>query len=92
MRIAIIDSGVHASHPHVGAVASGIGIDDDGALTEDCIDRLGHGTAVAAAIREKAPHADIFPIKACKWRSISAVKVATKMSFAGSLSGSGLMD
>jgi len=30
---------------------------------DDPVDHLGHGTAVAAAIREKAPHADLFAVK-----------------------------
>ena len=30
---------------------------------DDYVDRLGHGTAVTAAIREKAPAAEIFAIK-----------------------------
>lgn len=63
IRVAVIDSGVHADHPHVGGVAGGIGIDDQGAAHADYVDRLGHGTAVTAAIREKAPHAEIFAIK-----------------------------
>lgn len=63
VRVAIIDSGVHAEHPHVGGVTGGIGIDDHGATHDDYVDRLGHGTAVAAAIREKAPQAEIFAIK-----------------------------
>jgi subtilisin family serine protease len=50
--VAVIDSGVHASHPHVGAVEESACIDPpDG----DVVDRLGHGTAVAAAIRDIAP-------------------------------------
>jgi subtilisin family serine protease len=63
VRVAVIDSGVHATHPHVGGVAGGIGIDDHGASHDDYVDRLGHGTAVTAAIREKAPAAEIFAIK-----------------------------
>ena len=63
VRVAVIDSGVHASHPHVGGVAGGIGINELGAAHDDFVDRLGHGTAVAAVIREKAPAADIFAIK-----------------------------
>ena len=63
IRVAVIDSGVHASHPHVGGVGGGIGVDEHGALHDDYVDRLGHGTAVTAAIREKAPDADIFAIK-----------------------------
>jgi subtilisin family serine protease len=63
VRVAVIDSGVHADHPHVGGVAGGIGIDEHGIAHADYIDRLGHGTAVTAAIREKAPDAEIFAIK-----------------------------
>lgn len=62
-RVAIIDSGVHAAHPHVGGVSGGLGIDESGAVHEDFTDRLGHGTAVAAVIREKAPAAEIFAVK-----------------------------
>lgn len=63
VRVAVIDSGVHASHPHVVSVGGGIGIDERGAVHDDYVDRLGHGTAVTAAIREKAPASDIFAIK-----------------------------
>jgi subtilisin family serine protease len=63
VRIAVVDSGVHAAHPHVGSVAGGVGIDDDGREYDDYVDRLGHGTAVAAAIREKAPDAEIYAVK-----------------------------
>lgn len=75
VRIAVIDSGVHASHPHVGGVAGGIGIDEHGAPHADYVDRLGHGTAVTAAIREKAPEADIFAIKVFD-RELAATGVA----------------
>lgn len=63
VRIAIIDSGVHAAHPHVNGVAGGVGITPDGREEPDFIDRLGHGTAVTAVIREKAPEAEIFAVK-----------------------------
>jgi subtilisin family serine protease len=63
VRVAVIDSGVHASHPHLAGVAGGIGIDELGNPHEDYVDRLGHGTAVAAAIREKAPAAELYAIK-----------------------------
>lgn len=63
VRVAVIDSGVHAGHPHVGGVCSGIGVAEDGQRHDDYVDRLGHGTAVAAVIREKAPGADLFCIK-----------------------------
>ena len=63
VRIAVIDSGVHADHPHIGGVAGGVGIGEDGQRRDDYVDRLGHGTAVAAAIREKAPAAELYCIK-----------------------------
>jgi subtilisin family serine protease len=58
MKIAIIDSGVHADHPHVGGIAGGIAI-----VGDDLLDRLGHGTAIAGAIRERAPEAELFAVK-----------------------------
>ena len=58
MKIAIIDSGIHPGHPHVGPVAGGIAI-----VGEDLTDRLGHGTAVAGAIREKFPGAELYAVK-----------------------------
>jgi subtilisin family serine protease len=63
VRVAIIDSGVHADHPHVGGVAGGVWIREGGLLDADYVDRLGHGTAVAAAIREKAPGAELYAVK-----------------------------
>ena len=62
MRIAIIDSGIHDGHPHVGRVAGAIHF-TAGGIGSDPIDRLGHGTAVAGAIREKVPAADLFAVK-----------------------------
>ena len=63
MKIAIVDSGVHADHPHVGGVAGGVGVTADG-LTGDFLDRLGHGTAVAGAIREKiGADAELYSVK-----------------------------
>jgi subtilisin family serine protease len=63
VRIAVIDSGVHATHPHVNGVAGGVSIFPDGREEADFVDRLGHGTAVTAAIREKAPAAEIYAVK-----------------------------
>jgi subtilisin family serine protease len=63
VRVAVVDSGVHASHPHVGGVEQGVAIRDDGSFDQDFVDRLGHGTAVAAAIREKAPDAALVAVK-----------------------------
>jgi len=70
VRIAVIDSGVHAEHPHIRGVAGGIAIREDGNVVDEYVDRLGHGTAVTAAIREKAPDAEIFAIKIF-WRALA---------------------
>jgi subtilisin family serine protease len=70
VRIAIIDSGVYVGHPHIGGVSGGVSIQENGELDEDFVDRLGHGTAVAAAIHEKAPHAELVAVKVF-WRTLS---------------------
>ena len=63
IRVAVIDSGVNATHPHIGGVAGGVAIASDGSTHLDYLDRLGHGTAVAAAIKERAPGAELFCVK-----------------------------
>jgi subtilisin family serine protease len=63
VSIAIVDSGVHPGHPHIGRLAGGIAIDDHGTTAGDLTDRLGHGTAVTAAIHEKAPDAALVAVK-----------------------------
>jgi subtilisin family serine protease len=63
VRVAIIDSGVHSAHPHVQGVAGGVAFEADGSRTDDYVDRLGHGTAVTAAIRDQAPDAELFAVK-----------------------------
>lgn len=68
VRIAVIDSGVHPGHRHIRAdrLVPGALVLPDGAILAheaDTIDRLGHGTAVTAAIQEKAPDATILPIR-----------------------------
>jgi hypothetical protein len=62
MKIAIIDSGIHPGHPHVGEIAGAVQITPSGE-GDDTIDRLGHGTAVAGAIREKAHNAELYAVK-----------------------------
>jgi subtilisin family serine protease len=63
IRVAVVDSGVFEQHPHIGRIAGGVGIDADGHEHPDYVDRLGHGTAVAAAIHELAPDADLYAVK-----------------------------
>ncbi len=68
LKIAIIDSGINANHQHIFARTSGVvmpgvpesDIDENGQAWHD---ELGHGTAVAAAIQEKAPGADYYAVK-----------------------------
>lgn len=64
VKVAIIDSGVNPAHPHVGGVAGGAGISAGEAdPSNEYLDYLGHGTAVAGAIREKAPDALLYAVK-----------------------------
>ena len=63
ISVAVIDSGVNPDHPHVGEIADGVAFTTDGEMVDDVVDRLGHGTAVVAAIQEKAPEADIHVLK-----------------------------
>jgi hypothetical protein len=64
VKVGIIDSGVNPAHPHVGGVAGGARItsSEEGA-PKDYLDYIGHGTAVAGAIREKAADAQLYAVK-----------------------------
>lgn len=66
--VAVIDSGAHPGHAHIAAdrLGAGVMVMSDGAIVEDgevWLDRLGHGTAVTAAIQEKAPDALCLPVR-----------------------------
>lgn len=68
LRIAVIDSGVHPTHPHIAAdrLLPGLSLLADGTVLngeDETLDRSGHGTAVTAAIQEQAPDALILPIR-----------------------------
>ncbi len=73
VSVAVIDSGVSPGHPHLGDIAGGVAIgpDEDG---DDFVDRLGHGTAVAAAIHEKAPDAPLYAVRVFE-RSLAATSM-----------------
>ena len=74
VKVAVIDSGVNSRHPHIRAVAGGIAIAPEGAIGSHKPDSdapvgsvapetsfedvLGHGTAVVAVIRGRAPGAE----------------------------------
>jgi subtilisin family serine protease len=60
VRVAVVDSGIAPNHPHIGTVAAGVNFAGAGESTADL---FGHGTAVAAAIREKAPDAELVPVR-----------------------------
>jgi hypothetical protein len=61
VRVAIIDSGVNPDHPHVAGIAGGT--EFTGGAKGLYLDYIGHGTAVAGAICEKAPAAELFAVK-----------------------------
>lgn len=67
VRVALIDSGVNAQHSHVGFVAGGIAFAPakDGTIRRhpEFSDRIGHGTALAAILRAKAPHVELYAVK-----------------------------
>lgn len=63
ISVGVVDSGVNVPHPHLERVTGGVAFDFEGRRSDDYIDRLGHGTAAAAAIHEKAPLAEIWAIK-----------------------------
>ena len=66
--IALLDSGVNESHPHIrdqGRVIHGPVLDDSGEWIDDPEpgDQLGHGTCAAAAILDLAPGSTILSLK-----------------------------
>jgi subtilisin family serine protease len=66
IRIGVIDSGVFPRHPHIGLIAGGVAILPQDEIADDpraWLDRIGHGTAVTAAIQEKAPAAELYAVK-----------------------------
>ena len=67
IRVAIVDSGIDASHTDVGDVAGGvhIHIDEEGEVVflDDHADCAGHGTACAGIIWKKAPDAALYSVR-----------------------------
>lgn len=67
MEIAVIDSGINPWHSHVEGWVEGVGlrVGRSGRIVEsrDYRDEIGHGTAIAGLIREKAPQARLYAIK-----------------------------
>lgn len=65
LKIAVIDTGVNPAHPHICARTRGVAFDPRDTDTS-WEDTLGHGTAVTAAIQERAPEADYYILKLFK--------------------------
>jgi len=62
VRVGIVDSGINPDHPHVGKIMGGVFFHAEGE-SPDFVDRIGHGTAVAGVIREKAPAAELYAVR-----------------------------
>lgn len=62
-RIAIVDSGVNARHPHVAGLATLTGSFNACDPAGEVFDWLGHGTAVLALIAEQAPQSQLLVVK-----------------------------
>ena len=67
IRVAIVDSGIDASHSGVRDVAGGvhiqIGQDGETVFWDDHADCAGHGTACAGIIRKKTPDAALYSVR-----------------------------
>jgi hypothetical protein len=53
---------VNPSHPHIGNIAGGVAM-TSGVGAKGYLDYNGHGTAVTAAVHEKAPAASLYVVK-----------------------------
>jgi hypothetical protein len=58
LKVAVIDSGINPGHSHVGPIYGGVSF-----VSENWADFLGHGTAVAAAIRDHEPRVELYAVK-----------------------------
>jgi len=71
VRVAVVDSGIDASHPAVGAISGGVIVEYDAdappsyaRITEvEHGDVFGHGTACAGIIRALAPRCELFSVR-----------------------------
>ena len=67
VKVAVIDSGVEASHPAVGGVQGYVAIEDRGGELvfdeSEHEDVYGHGTACAGIIRSLAPECEIYSVR-----------------------------
>jgi subtilisin family serine protease len=70
VRVAVIDSGVDATHPLVGGLAGAVSVEIDPAAEDgvryvegDHDDYVGHGTACASIIRSLAPDVELYSVR-----------------------------
>ena len=67
VRVCILDSGIEAGHPRIGAVDSAVvvSLEDDEIRVEpdDAGDVCGHGTACAGVVRELAPRCSLHSVR-----------------------------
>lgn len=68
VKVAVIDSGIDATHPDVGPVNGYMAIHEDADLrfvydTDPHGDDFGHGTACAGVIRSLAPRCELYSVK-----------------------------
>jgi subtilisin family serine protease len=78
VRVAVVDSGIHPANPHIDVPVSGVRIGADGEIDDDFIDRIGHGTAVAAAIAEKAPGIELLAVRVFEHRLATSAGVLAR--------------
>jgi len=75
VSLALIDSGINPWHSHVQGVEGGraFRLSPSGVIveTDDFRDEIGHGTALAGIIREKAPGAKLYALKIF-WKDLNA--------------------
>jgi len=70
VRVAVLDSGIEADHPDVGAVTEWVDVQVDKSMPdgvrfdhEPHADLYGHGTACGGIIRQLAPHCELVSVR-----------------------------
>jgi subtilisin family serine protease len=67
VKVAVIDSGIDADHPDIGAVAGYVAVTESASgpvyNTEPHQDAFGHGTACAGIIRTVAPECELYSVQ-----------------------------
>jgi subtilisin family serine protease len=64
VRVCILDSGVEADHPRVGALAAAYAVTPEGEVVpEEPVDVSGHGTACAGVVRSLAPDCELVSVR-----------------------------